>query len=244
MEYSFQQYAQLETQLREMSQQLGESNAKGDKLEVELKASIDKIFVLREIISELETQVQTKALNEQVLDEKAKQLEDYVKVQMCSNDALQQEVHSLKTDIGEGYQTRIRQLEEKLQQGLPSAEQSMVLNQVTEQLLFIETTLDQKTKTLESLHNSNTTSNSCSLSATEDVSVHGGNKPSTAAPTTEGSPKHSLTVEGVQRVVEKLDRHTRVEEAAIKRIRDLEMQVTQMRSGCVVSTNYSAKLLW
>ncbi|XP_030571697.1 golgin subfamily A member 4 isoform X2 [Drosophila novamexicana] len=227
------QYAQLETQLREMSQQLGESNAKGDKLEVELKASIDKIFVLREIISELETQVQTKALNEQVLDEKAKQLEDYVKVQMCSNDALQQEVHSLKTDIGEGYQTRIRQLEEKLQQGLPSAEQSMVLNQVTEQLLFIETTLDQKTKTLESLHNSNTTSNSCSLSATEDVSVHGGNKPSTAAPTTEGSPKHSLTVEGVQRVVEKLDRHTRVEEAAIKRMRDLEMQVTQMRSGCV-----------
>ncbi|KRF84848.1 golgin subfamily A member 4 isoform X8 [Drosophila virilis] len=227
------QYAQLETQLREMSQQLGESNAKGDKLEVELKASIDKIFVLREIISELETQVQTKALNEQVLDEKAKQLEDYVKVQMCSNDALQQEVHSLKTDIGEGYQTRIRQLEEKLQQGLPSAEQSMVLNQVTEQLLFIETTLDQKTKTLESLHNSNTTSNSCSLSATEDVSVHGGNKPSSAAPTTEGSPKHSLTVEGVQRVVEKLDRHTRVEEAAIKRIRDLEMQVTQMRSGCV-----------
>ncbi|XP_064545021.1 golgin subfamily A member 4 isoform X2 [Drosophila montana] len=227
------QYAQLETQLREMSQQLCESNAKGDKLEVELKASIDKIFVLREIISELETQVQTKALNEQVLDEKAKQLEDYVKVQMCSNDALQQEVHSLKTDIGEGYQTRIRQLEEKLQQGLPSAEQSMVFNQVTEQLLFIETTLDQKTKTLESLHNSNTTSNSCSLSATEDVSVHGGNKQSTAAPTTEGSPKHSLTVEGVQRVVEKLDRHTRVEEAAIKRIRDLEMQVTQMRSACV-----------
>ncbi|XP_064545022.1 pericentrin isoform X3 [Drosophila montana] len=227
------EYAQLETQLREMSQQLCESNAKGDKLEVELKASIDKIFVLREIISELETQVQTKALNEQVLDEKAKQLEDYVKVQMCSNDALQQEVHSLKTDIGEGYQTRIRQLEEKLQQGLPSAEQSMVFNQVTEQLLFIETTLDQKTKTLESLHNSNTTSNSCSLSATEDVSVHGGNKQSTAAPTTEGSPKHSLTVEGVQRVVEKLDRHTRVEEAAIKRIRDLEMQVTQMRSACV-----------
>jgi len=209
---------------------------KRDKFEVELKASIDKIFVLREIISDLETQVQTKALNEQVLEEKSKQLEDYVKMQMRSQDALQQEVHSLKTDVGEGYKARIRQLEEKLHQGMPSAEQSMVLNQVAEQLRDIETTLDQKTKTLESLHNSNTTSNSCSLSHTEDVSVHGGgSKQPTAPHTAEGSPSHpspclhSLTVEGVQRVAEKLDKHSRVEEAAIKRIRDLEMQVTQMR---------------
>ncbi|XP_022211348.2 centrosome-associated protein CEP250 isoform X10 [Drosophila obscura] len=225
------QYAQLEGQLRAVNLQLSQSNAKRDKFEVELKASIDKIFVLREIISELETQVQTKALNEHVLDEKTKQLEDYVSLQMRANDALHQEVHSLKTDIGEGYQARIQLLEEKLQQGRPSAEQSLVLVQVAEKLRDIETTLEQKTKVLESLHNSNTTSNSASLSVTEDVSVHGGgSRPQTAA----GSPSHpSLTVEGVQRVTEKLDRHTRVEEAAIKRIRDLEMQLQQMRSGCV-----------
>ncbi|XP_037719319.1 nuclear mitotic apparatus protein 1 isoform X9 [Drosophila subpulchrella] len=223
------QYAQLEGQFREVNHQLSESNAKRDKFEVELKASIDKIFVLREIISELETQVQTKALNEQVLGEKAKQLEEYVSLQMRDNDALQQEVHSLKTDIGEGYQSRIRLLEEKLQQGRPSAEQGSVLSQVAEKLRDIETTLDQKTKILESLHNSNTVSNSGSLSVTEDVSIHGSKEPTAA-----GSPSHtSLTVEGVQRVTEKLDRHTRVEEAAIKRIRDLEMQVHQLRAGCV-----------
>ncbi|XP_070071751.1 rootletin isoform X2 [Drosophila takahashii] len=223
------EYAQLEGQFREVNHQLSESNAKRDKFEVELKASIDKIFVLREIISELETQVQTKALNEQVLGEKAKQLEEYVSLQMRDNDALQQEVHSLKTDIGEGYQSRIRLLEEKLQQGRPTAEQGTVLAQVAEKLRDIETTLDQKTKLLESLHNSNTASNSGSLSVTEDVSIHG-----SKAPTATGSPSHpSLTVEGVQRVTEKLDRHTRVEEAAIKRIRDLEMQVHQMRAGCV-----------
>ncbi|KAH8364419.1 hypothetical protein KR084_006832 [Drosophila pseudotakahashii] len=223
------EYAQLEGQFREINHQLSESNAKRDRFEVELKASIDKIFVLREIISELETQVQTKALNEQVLGEKAKQLEEYVSLQMRDNDALQQEVHSLKTDIGEGYQSRIRLLEEKLQQGRPTAEQGTVLSQVAEKLRDIETTLDQKTKILESLHNSNTASNSASLSVTEDVSIHG-----SKAPTAAGSPSHpSLTVEGVQRVTEKLDRHTRVEEAAIKRIRDLEMQVHQMRAGCV-----------
>ncbi|XP_033149655.1 rootletin isoform X3 [Drosophila busckii] len=227
-------YAQLEAQLSEVNQKLAESNAKRDTFEVELKTSIDKIFMLREIISELETQVQTKSLNEQVLTEKSKQLEDYVQLQIRSNDALQQEVHSLKTDIGEGYQARIRQLEEKLQLERPSAEQSIVLTQLAEQLRDIETTLEQKTKTLESLHNSNTASNSCSLSATEDVSVHTKqpNMPRSAG----GTPSphhHSLTVEGVQRVSEKLDKHTRVEEAAIKRVRDLEMQVMQMRAGCV-----------
>ncbi|XP_017065718.1 pericentrin isoform X3 [Drosophila eugracilis] len=222
-------YAQLEAQFREISHQLGESNAKRDKFEVELKASIDKIFVLREIISELETQVQTKALNEQVLAEKSKQLEEYVSLQIRDNDALQQEVHSLRTDIGEGYQSRIRLLEEKLQQGRPSGEQGDVLSQVAEKLRDIETTLDQKTKVLESLHNSNAASNSASLSVTEDVSIHVSKEP-----TAVGSPSHpSLTVEGVQRVTEKLDRHTRVEEAAIKRIRDLEMQAHQMRSACV-----------
>ncbi|XP_043649975.1 pericentrin isoform X6 [Drosophila teissieri] len=223
------EYAHLESQFREVSQQLSESNAKRDKFEVELKASIDKIFVLREIISELETQVQTKALNEQVLAEKAKQLEEYVSLQMRDNDVLQQEVHSLKTDIGEGYQSRIRLLEEKLQQSRPTAEQGVVLSQVAEKLRDIETTLDQKTKVLESLHNSNAASNSASLSVTEDVSIHGSKEP-----TAVGSPSHpSLTVEGVQRVTEKLDRHTRVEEAAIKRIRDLEMQAHQMRAACV-----------
>ncbi|XP_032574335.1 nuclear mitotic apparatus protein 1 isoform X11 [Drosophila sechellia] len=223
------QYAQLESQFKELNKQLSESNAKRDKFEVELKASIDKIFVLREIISELETQIQTKALNEEVLAEKAQQLEEYVSLQMRDNDILQQEVHSLKTDIGEGYQSRIRELEEKLQQSRPTAEQGVVLSQVAEKLRDIETTLDQKTKVLESLHNSNATSNSTSLSVTEDVSIHGSKEP-----TAVGSPSHpSLTMEGVQRVTEKLDRHTRVEEAAIKRIRDLEMQVHQMRAGCV-----------
>nr|XP_043065544.1 pericentrin isoform X10 [Drosophila bipectinata] len=223
------EYAQLEAQLREVNHQLSESNAKRDKFEVELKASIDKIFVLREIISELETQVQTKALNEQVLAEKAKQLEEYVSLQIRDNDALQQEVHSLKTDIGEGYQSRIRLLEEKLQQGRATGEQGAILGQVAEKLRDIETTLEQKTKVLESLHNSNNASNSCSLSVTEDVS-----RPGSRPVTADGSPSHrSLTVEGVQRVTEKLDKHTRVEEAAIKRIRDLEMQVQQMRAGCV-----------
>ncbi|XP_049315255.1 pericentrin isoform X6 [Bactrocera dorsalis] len=238
---------QLEAQIRELTQRLNESIAKRDKFEVELKASIDKIFVLREIITELETQVETKALNEHVLSEKNKQLEEYINTQTRSNEALQHEVQSLKVEIGAGYQERIRFLEEKMQNMRPSAEQSMVLDQVVEQLRDIENTLDQKTKTLESVHHS-ISSNTNSI--TEDVSVSGAGPANSALLTggadngvtitqTPGSPlhpsprQHSLTMEGVQRIADKVAKHTRVEEAAIKRIRDLEMQVTQMRDACV-----------
>lgn len=128
------------------------------------------------------------------------------------------------------------------------------MDQVVEQLRDIELTLEQKTKNLETLHQtSSNASNSCSL--TEDVSLHAAaqnaavnqaqlsNALGLAAITTspQGSPvhpsprQHSLTMEGVQRVMDKLQKHSRLEEAATKRIRDLEMQVQQMRSACVVS---------
>ncbi|XP_065360074.1 thyroid receptor-interacting protein 11 isoform X6 [Calliphora vicina] len=235
------QVEHLETQIRDLTQKLQESTSKRDKFEVELKASIDKIFVLREIISDLENQVETKALNEHVMAEKVKQLEEFVNTQSRSNETLQSEVQSLKTEIEQSYQLRINQLEEKLQNIRPSAEQSIIMDQVVEQLRDIENTLEQKTKNLEAIH-SNT--NSCSLSITEDVSVHGAGKATQSLLTTivtppQGSPvhpsprQHSLTMEGVQRVVDKLSKHSRVEEAAVKRIRDLEMQIQQMRTACV-----------
>ncbi|XP_075162391.1 pericentrin-like protein isoform X3 [Haematobia irritans] len=235
------QVEHLESQIRDLTQHLHESNAKRDKFEVELKASIDKIFVLREIISDLETQVETKALNEHVMGEKVKQLEEYLNSQSHSTEALQMEVQSLKGEIEHGYQARINQLEEKLQNIRPPAEQSLIMDQVVEQLRDIESTLEQKTKVLESLHQSNASS-VASLSCPEDISARGVGP--TTLPTNvdtppQGSPvhpsprQHSWTMEGVQRVVDKLSKHSRVEEAAIKRIRDLEMQVNQMRTACV-----------
>ncbi|XP_059216948.1 golgin subfamily A member 4 isoform X9 [Stomoxys calcitrans] len=235
------QVEHLESQIRELTQNLQESNGKRDKFEVELKASIDKIFVLREIISDLETQVETKALNEHVMGEKVKQLEEYLNSQSHSNEALQMEVQSLKGEIEHGYQTRINQLEEKLQNIRPPAEQSLIMDQVVEQLRDIESTLEQKTKMLESLHQSNSSSVG-SLSCPEDVSARGvgpTSLPINVETPPQGSPvhpsprQHSWTMEGVQRVVDKLSKHSRVEEAAVKRIRDLEMQVNQMRTACV-----------
>lgn len=60
----------METQILDLTKKLQESNAKRDKFTIELKSSIDKVFVLREIISELELQVETKTLNETVMNQK------------------------------------------------------------------------------------------------------------------------------------------------------------------------------
>lgn len=62
----------MEQQIKEMTLSVASYEDKKQKLETDQKASIDKIFVLREVISDLETQVESKSLNEHVLSEKVK----------------------------------------------------------------------------------------------------------------------------------------------------------------------------
>lgn len=62
----------MEQQIKEMTLSISDYEDKKQQLENDLKASIDKIFVLREIIAELEKQVETKSANESVLTEKLK----------------------------------------------------------------------------------------------------------------------------------------------------------------------------
>lgn len=62
----------MEQQIKELTGTIASYDEKKQKLEVDQKAYIDKIFVLREVIADLETQVETKALNEHVLSEKLK----------------------------------------------------------------------------------------------------------------------------------------------------------------------------
>lgn len=207
----------MELQVKEMTTILSDNDEKKIKLETELKASIDKIFVLREIISELETQIESKTLNEHVYCEKVKELESYIATQSKANDTLHQELESIKSDVDiKGYTEKVANLEEQLRQRT-SSEQSLVLEQMTEQLRDIGVALERKTKNLETIH-ADICSASCS-SPSEDVSVKG------------ESPRSppSLPVDQVHRILDKLSKHSRAEEAAIKRIRDLEMQVNGVR---------------
>lgn len=62
----------MEQQIKEMTLSISDYEDKKQQLENDLKASIDKIFVLREIIAELEKQVETKSAHENSLNDKIK----------------------------------------------------------------------------------------------------------------------------------------------------------------------------
>ncbi|XP_049296882.1 A-kinase anchor protein 9 isoform X2 [Anopheles funestus] len=233
----------MEQQVKELTTQITDRDDRLRKMEADLKDSIDKGFTLREIISELETQIESKTINELVLETKAKELEKYIDVQNQQNESLHQEMESVKTDlVGRGYDEKIAKLEEELRQRQPSAEQSIVLEALTVQLRDIEETLERKTKNLETLHSTSGASLGCS-SPSEDVSVnqdsplHRQRKGASGGGAEDGSPGDDkpkvtpLPVDEVQRIFDKLHRHSRVEDVAIKRINDLEMQITNIRSG-------------
>lgn len=108
------------------------------------------------------------------------ELENHIYAQLNKNTSLQDEVDSLKTEFVAGYQEKIVQLEEQVRSMRPSAEQSLVIDQIAAQLKEIEFSLDKKTKTLESLHSA-ICSASCS-SPSEDVSVQQGPKSNINSP--------------------------------------------------------------
>lgn len=218
-----------------MTQAAEENEAKRQKAQDELKASVDKIFVLREIITGLERQIEEAAEKEQVLTGRVEGMEELLKNHSMANDSLHQESLQMELD-GRGYQTRIIELEDKLMSLKPSTEQSLLFDQLSEQLKEIESTLETKTKTLESLH-AEICSQSCS-SPSEDVSVrhqgHGDNNQEIEDISPRSNPS-TYTVDRMQRVLDKLQKHTQVEQAAIKRMKDLEGQLSNIRASNLVS---------
>lgn len=230
----------MEQQIKDLTAQVQGFTEQKSKYEEDLKASIDKVFDLREIIADLETQIQSKTLNEEVLSQKCKELENFIGHQNQANESLKEELDGVRADVDEmGYGERIQYLEDQLKLTRPSAEQKLLIDQMTSQLKTIEMLLDRKTKTLEAFHAlASTCSTTCS-SPSEDVSRGTDLDGSDQSPlrvlrmSTEGS---FLPFEELQRILEKLSKHNRIEEATVKKVTDLEMQVNGMRANFHVSS--------
>lgn len=233
----------MEQQIKDLNAQVQISAEQKLKYEEDIKSSIDKVFDLREIIADLEAQVQSKTLSESVLAVKCKELEKYIEHQTQANESLKEELEG-RSDIDEiGYAERIQYLEDQLKLVRPSAEQKLLIDQMTSQLKTIEMLLDRKTKTLEAFHAlASTCSTTCS-SPCEDVSRGTDLDGSDQSPlrvlkmSTEGS---FLPFEEVQRILEKLSKHNRIEEATVKKVTDLEMQVNGMRGNYNVSKSQNS----
>lgn len=232
--FNIPQIASCEEHIKELTEQVESLSVLKTKSEEDLKASIEKVFDLREIISDLESQIQTKTLNENVLEDKCKKLENIID--------LQDEKNESDLDKENEYVERIKSLEDQLKILKPLSEQKMLYEQMTSQLKTIEMLMDRKTKTLEAFHalSSAASITACS-SPSEDVSkgfdLDGSDRSPVKLwiPTTDGI---SLPFDEVQKILEKLSKHNRMEEATIKKVSDLEMTINEMKNNFSVSTNF------
>ena len=232
--FNIPQIASSEEQIKELTEQIESLSVLKNKSEEDLKASIEKVFDLREIISELESQIQTKTLNENVLAEKCEKLEKIID--------LQDEKNESDLDKENEYIERIKSLEDELKILKPSNEQKLLCEQMTSQIKTIEMLMDRKTKTLEAFH---ALSSACSVTAcsspSEDVSkgfdLDGSERSPIKLwkPPTDGI---SLPFEEAQRILENLSKHNRLEEATVKKVTDMELTLNEMRTNFNVSSKF------
>jgi len=83
--------------MREMSSLMSDTEAKKSEKESELKAAVDKIWVLRDIIADLEQQLQAKIEREESLQMQINQLETVITAQTKNQQELVQELDAIKS---------------------------------------------------------------------------------------------------------------------------------------------------
>ncbi|XP_048520137.1 A-kinase anchor protein 9 isoform X2 [Dendroctonus ponderosae] len=222
------QAEQLEQQIQELNSCLQDQQHKYKELEGERDEAVEKITILRDIIKDLE----------QLSDSKDREIEEhlhYLQKLECIVNQQNESLNEYKLFTAGGNVSDIQnlrqhceELEEEVQKlriGAELAGSEGELRQIKIQLFEIEVSLDKKTKELELLHSSGTTS--CS-SPSEDMSVRDLIRPQT--PNSAVMDECEVPLQQLARLKEKLLRHSRAEEAAIKRMHDMDMQITSLKN--------------
>lgn len=102
--------------MREMSRLIEENDTKQQQLETERQEAIEKIHVLRDIIRDLEVQVESKAETEAALRTCIVELENVVKQQTKTNVELNRQLEAVKGVPDEKeFREHIAHLEEEVQ---------------------------------------------------------------------------------------------------------------------------------
>ncbi|CAH1406431.1 unnamed protein product [Nezara viridula] len=215
---------ELEQQLKESNIRLEESENKKAAVDSELKEAIDKIWVLRDIISELESQLSTKSEKEALLEQKLDELESELDQQNGTQFAMAQELESLRSQsLEDGYLEQIKLLEENIKVQFNST----VVRQLKSQLRDLETSLDHRTKELETIYLNN--SNNSLSSPSEEVSVREQLEWSRSRTPEQCPSPVALPVEEVSKLQDKFLRHVRAEEMLIKRLRDQQLIAVKLQ---------------
>ncbi|KAK2581852.1 hypothetical protein KPH14_002317 [Odynerus spinipes] len=225
----------LESQMKEMSSLMSDTEAKKSETESELKAAVDKIWVLRDIVTDLEQQLQSKIEREESLQLQITQLEAIITAQTKNQQDLVQELDSIKMgEASRQMNEHITHLQEELRKHKLSSEHfdanSSALKQMKVELRDLQLQLDKRIKNLESLHISDSTLSISQSQPSEDVSIRE-QIDATRCPTPDDptSPP-MLPLDQILKLKEKILKHARVEEAAFKKIKDLEMELSALKN--------------
>ncbi|XP_046753841.1 centromere-associated protein E-like isoform X2 [Diprion similis] len=223
----------LESQMHEMSSMMSEAEARKSEVESELKAAIDKIWVLRDIITDLEQQVQAKTEREDALQTQINQLEELINVQTKNQQELVQELDAIKMGSENVHlNEHIDHLQEELRKHKLSTEHfdvnSSAMKQIKLELRGMGAQLDKRIKELEALHMCG--SNLSLSQPSEDVSVREQIDASRCPTPDDPQSPPTLPLDHILKLKEKMIKHSRAEEVAFRRIKDLEMQMTALKN--------------
>ncbi|XP_018057886.1 PREDICTED: trichohyalin-like isoform X5 [Atta colombica] len=223
----------LESQMREMSSLMSDTEAKKSEKESELKAAVDKIWVLRDIIADLEQQLQAKIEREESLQMQINQLETVITAQTKNQQELVQELDAIKSGSENRHlNEQINHLQEELNKHKLSSEHfnvnSSVLKQMKAELHEMQNQLDKRIREMESAHMCG--SNLSLSQPSEDVSIREQIDATRCLTPDDPSSPPMLPLDQVLKLKDKMLKHARAEEVAFKRIKDLEMQLTTMKN--------------
>lgn len=225
----------LETQMKEMTSLMSDTEARKCETESELKAAVDKIWVLRDIVTDLEQQLQSKLEREESLQLQITQLEAIITAQTKNQQDLVQELDSIKMgETSRQMNERITHLQEELRKHKLSSEHfdanSSALKQMKVELRDLQLQLDKRIKNLESLHISDSTSSFSQSQPSEDVSIREQIDAARCPTPDDPTSPPILPLDQILKLKDKILKHARVEEAACKKIKDLEMELSTLKN--------------
>ncbi|XP_077294331.1 pericentrin-like protein [Arctopsyche grandis] len=226
---------QLETQIREMTGFISDVENQKSVIDSELKASGEKTLLLRDIIGNLETQLEKKSTDEISIQKELLYYKEIAEEKELKMKDLSSELEKLKTDLADRLTADVLLAGERNVSNI-AAEleiEKRLVEQMRGQLEVLVETLTEHTSALENLHEA-VCSQSCS-SPSEDVSIKDqkkkieDNSSQFAVPSSPSKLTLQLPLLEISRLGDCVHRHLKAEDAALKRIRDLEMQLKQLK---------------
>ncbi|KAJ0174412.1 hypothetical protein K1T71_009520 [Dendrolimus kikuchii] len=212
---------QLETQTREMNQIISELETRKAAADEELKSTEEKITLLRDIIANLEAQLEQKTAHEAEILQELEQMKQTIDDRDSKIRSVLGELESLRNEKMEQSDVTC------LKCGQDEDKYGELMEKVKEQCRSLEEAIHRRTRRLECIHE--VCSTSCS-EPTEDVSLRDQRDANLEVKSSEATmtPRVSRMSE-LAGVWECLDTHSRAEDAVFKRVADLEMQRAKLK---------------